>query len=109
MEGGERMEETKTDYICVFRLGVCPVQDRFKLRPESLVAFCTMCPKPKSIETKPVDHRDELLMQALNMAGQKLFNLFEVWDADRKRLLDLVEKLALSKDLVERLALSKTQ
>jgi len=80
------------NYGCVFLNQPCPVRAMFKLRPESLVEFCKTCP----LKTKEDGHsKDESVFQIVTIAVQQLSGLFAGINEERKRLLDLIEKLAL--------------
>lgn len=93
-------EEPNVGYNCVFLNQSCPVRAVYKLRPESLVEFCKTCPliKDRTDAAKTNDNRQtEMIFNAVQIAATQLEAMFARQHEERKRLLDLVEKLALAK------------
>lgn len=88
-------------YNCVFQEQVqdCPVRATFKLMPENLVKFCKTCPLIgiKADNAKKNGMTMEMIFQVANIAAEKLGTMFQTQNEERKRLLELVEKLALAK------------
>lgn len=82
-------------YDCAFNHDrVCPVRTMFKLKPESLVAFCKICPMRGTGETPST--MEATTADMISKATDVIFQLVRTEKEEKLALMDLVKTLSES-------------